>query len=567
MLELPLRQVATLLLESAIRIAPPDTREWGEAMRGELSYVDGQWAGLMWAFGGAGMMVKYALISIFIPGRGQGIPPGDELFAKSVSLGKTALVGGAGCILAALLFFGAPPFRQAFRVALRPWYFMFQIASGDPQHGFEALAKRAQSQHDPEGLAFCAVRIENSRESARLAEEAVRLNPNLLWVYAVVGMRYPELPQIGPWMARLEQWDAQNSLFHLIEAQSVDLAHFGPGARTPPSREQDEAWRTAMSAVFRSPRFDDYLDRVAELNRKVIPRYGFYDPYEVESRDQLDLPVTAFDNSERFAKSLLRTGEDLEARGDRKGALEKYWTVAHFGQVIDSQGRTGFEHLIGTSLQAMAYKQLQAFSVKGGNQADAALFAYLAAKFDPLSGEHPGFPGESAFGLDTAKRNAAVVQISGLMILVFSGLLVIAAAILLIGGSASRRTPSAAQRAKPVATLILSSSAVGLLFSSVTLYLTYRPYWYIFQSAVLNGGRSQARDLIYFLNETKLPAGVSPRAYLLLHSLVYSGSPNFLFYVWTGVTLLGLIGLALILLRHFLSRPRVNRLQNHPRVP
>jgi len=310
------------------------------------------------------------------------------------------------------------------------------------------------------------------------------------------------------------------------------------------------------------------LDRVAGLNRRVVPRYGFYDPYEVASRDQLDLPDTAFENSQRFAKSLLRAGEDLEARNDRKSALEKYWTVAHFGQTIDAQGRTGFEHLIGTSLQAMAYRQLQAFFVKGGDQAEATLFAYLAAKFDPLSGEHPGFPGESTFGLDTAKRNAAVVQISGLMILVFSGLLVIAAGILLVGGLASRRTPSPAQHAKPVATMVLLSSAAGLLFSSVTLYLTYRPYWYIFQSAIVTGGRSQARDLLFFLNDTKMPPGASPRVVnLLLHSLLYSGSPDFLFYVWTGVTLMGLIGLVLIFLRHFLGRPRVNTLQNHPRVP
>ncbi len=193
MQELRLRQAAALLLDYAIRIAPPASREWGQAMRGELSFVEGHWAALAWAFGGASVMAKQALMSIFIPGRGQGIPPGEELFAKNLSLGKAALVGGAGCVLAALLFFVAPPFRQAFRVALRPWYFMFQIASRDSQHGFQALAKRAESQHDPEGLAFCAVRIENSRESARLAEEAVRLNPNLLWAYAVVGMRHPEM--------------------------------------------------------------------------------------------------------------------------------------------------------------------------------------------------------------------------------------------------------------------------------------------------------------------------------------------------------------------------------------
>ena len=49
MLETPLRHAANTLLESAIRIAPPDTREWGQAMREELRYVEGPWAAVMWA--------------------------------------------------------------------------------------------------------------------------------------------------------------------------------------------------------------------------------------------------------------------------------------------------------------------------------------------------------------------------------------------------------------------------------------------------------------------------------------------------------------------------------------
>ena len=160
--------------------------------------------------------------------------------------------------------------------------------------------------HDPEGLAFCAVRLQDPRESARLAEEAVRLDPNLLWVYAVVGMRNPGLPETGPWVEKLEQWDPQNALFHLITAESIEQAHFRRGVWTPPTQEQERAWQSAMAAAFQSPKFDDYLDRVAQLNRRVVPRYGFYDPYEVESRDRIDLPVHAFQNSERFAKLLLQ---------------------------------------------------------------------------------------------------------------------------------------------------------------------------------------------------------------------------------------------------------------------
>ena len=558
MLEIQLRQAATVLLESAIRIAPADTRDWGQAMLGELNYVEGRWAPAMWALGGASVLAKQALASLLIPGaRGQGLVPDGGIFAKSAALRKAALAMGGACVLAALLFFAAPPFRQAFQVALRPWLRMYQIASRDFQPGFEALAKQAEMRHDPEGLAFCAVRLQEPRESARLAEEAVRLDPNLLWVYAVVAMRNPGLSETVPWVEKLKQWDAQNALFHLITAESIEQSHFRRGVWSQPTEEQKRAWQSAMAAAFQSTRFDDYLDRVAQLNRRIVPRYRFYDPYEVQSRNQTDLPIHAFENSERFAKSLLHEGADLEARGDRKGGRDKYWTVARFGQLIDSQGRTDLERWMGTSLQAMAYDQLRASSEKGGNEAEAALFGYLAEKFDPVKGKHADFPGEAAFGLKTAERNAAVVQISGLMILIFFGLVAIATSILIAGSRRGARP--VAQRAKPVATMVVLTSAVGLLFSSTTLYLTYRPYWYIFQSAILNGDRVPTSDLRFFLTSLPVFPGVSPRgSVVLMNALLYSGSPSFLFYVWTGVTLLGVSGLVLIFLRHLLGRPHAH---------
>ncbi len=555
MLETQLRQAATALLESAIRIAPPDSRDWGRAMMGELPYVEGSWAGTLWALGGSSVLAKQALASFIIPGRrGKGIVPDGGLFAKSATLRKAALAIGGACVLTALLFFAAPPFRQAFQVALAPWYHPHQLASSNADPGFRALAKRAEMGHDPEGLAFCAVRLQDPHESARLAEEAVHLDPNLLWVYALVAMRNPRLSETGSWVEKLEHWDSQNALFHLITAESIEQAHYRQGVWSPPTPEQERAWQGAMAAAFQSPKFDDYLDRVAQLSRRVVPRYGFYDPYEVESREQIDLPIHAFQNSERYAKSLLNSGADREAKGDGKGGREEYWTVARFGQLIDSQGRTGLEHWMGTSLQSMAYRQLQASSQKEGKQSEAALFGYLAAKFDPVKGEHAGFPGESAFGLNTARRNAEVVETSGLMILLFSGLVVVATLIVIAGSRRGKRP--VAQRARPVATMVVLTSAVGLLFSSITLYLTYRPYWYIFHSAILNGDRVGTSDFRYFLNFTPTLPGVSPRGYhVLVNALLYSGSPSFLFYVWAGLTLLGVIGLALILLRRILGRP------------
>ncbi|MFZ0961684.1 MAG: hypothetical protein WAO35_12325, partial [Terriglobia bacterium] len=547
MLEAHLRQASTALLESAIRIAPPYAREWGRAMEGEINYVEGSWAVAMWALGGAGVLAKQTLASLFIPGRrGHGMAPDGGLFAKTVSLRKAMLAICGGCVLAALLFFAAPPFRQGIRISLAGWQNVLFVTPSGGQPGLAALAQGAEARHDPEGLAFCAVRLQNSHESARLAQDAVGLDPTLIWVYAVVAVRHPDLPQISQWMSKLQQWDPQNALFPLITAESIDIYLLNKARGLSPDeirREwaKDPVWQNALAAAFVSTKFDDYLDRLKQIDRRVVLRYRFSDPDELLSGDESDLPSYAFWDCQRFAKSLLQSGNGLEVQGDRKGAAERYWAVARFGQMMDSEAHSDDEGWVG--LQAMAYKELQALSAKEGNPGEAALFSYLGEKFDPARTGH-ALVQERMFDRDIVLRNAAVLQISSLMMIIFSGVIVLAALVLIV---ASRRgARPATQRFNPVTTVVALAGAVGLLVSSATVYLTYRPYWYILQSTILNGDRSHARDLREFLMAAQvLPGSVSDSSYLLR---------NFRFYFWTGVTLLGVIGLALILLRHFLGR-------------
>ena len=557
MLEMKLRRAATVLLESAIRIAPPHARDWGLAMMGELSHVEGTWAPTVWAIGSSSVLARHALVSLIVPDRRDGgLVPDGGLFAKSVPLRQAALVTGGVCVLAAFLFFAASPFRQAFGVAMEPLSYVYQMASHNQQPGLEDLAKQAEIRHDPEGLAFCAASLMKPGENTRMAEEAVRLDPNLIWVYAVIALRQPGFPENSPWLDKLERWDSQNALFYLIKAESIAYVSFYRRRPSPLTQEQEQAWQRAMAAAFHSPKYDDYLDRVAQLNRLVVPRYGFYDPFEVVGRDRTDMPAHALENSERFAQLLLHSGAALEAKGDRKGGREQYWTVARFGQLIDSQGRTDREHWMGTTLQAMAYRQLQASAEKEGNQPEAGIFGYLAAKADLVKGERPIFPKQSAFGRDSSERNAAVVKISGLMILIFSGLVAMTTSILILG---SRRTAwPAVQRAKPLATFVVLTSAVGLLFSSITLYLTYRPYWFIFQAAIQSGERVPTRDLHEFLGATWNLPGVPLHTYLSLDPLICSCLLSYRFYVWAGAALLGLVSLGIILLRQIQPRPWVD---------
>jgi hypothetical protein len=396
------------------------------------------------------------------------------------------------------------------------------------------------------------LRLANAGQSARLADEAVRLDPNLLWTYAVVAVRHPELPQIQQWLPRLERCDPQNALFQFISAESIDIQHVASASKLPvkdwkKGRETDPAWRNAMAAAFLSPKLDDYLDRLEQLDQRVERRYGFEDPQELFAGEQADLPSYTFWDTERYGKSLLRLGESLEARGNRKEASDSFWAVAHFGQVMDSQAHTSYEHWLGAGLQAMAYKHLQVLSGREGKPREAALFAYLGRKFDPVTGERQR-EREWVFGSYISRRNAAVLQISSLMMLMFSGLLVIAASVLIAG----RRRGHGWRTSSPRMTVLALISAVGVLLSSATLYLTYRPYWYIFQGVMLKGETSQTEDLRSFLWATRMfPGELSLRLPV---------------YFWTGVILAGIAGLILILLRHVRPPPRLNQAQPHPRA-
>lgn len=556
MLEKPLRQAATRLLEAAICIAPSEVRGWGEAMLSELPHIKSGWAGLSWALGSTVVLAKHALISLLIPWRrSPGVPSSSGLLTKGVSVRKAALVSAGVCALAALIFFAAPPFRQGLRISLAPWRAIYQLNRPMDQPEFRAFTKQAEARRDPEAMVFAAVRLADGNESARLADEAVRIDPALRWACAIVAARHSTLPEVRRWLPELARWQPQNALFPLITAQLRDLDHIAQASHLPPAELHvrsvtDPVWQKAMAGAFASPEFDDYLGRLHDLDREVARRYHITDPYAILSAEEYGLPSLASANAQQFAKSLLQSGAKLEDRGNQNGAAGKYWTVARFGQVIDSQARTDSEHRMGVALQAMAYQKLRALAEREGNGHEAALFSYLVKQNASLASERHQ---ERLFGWYVTSRNATVLQISGLGMLFFSALLVVAASLLIVGS----RKGGWWRRARSGITVVALTGGVGLLLASATVYLTYRPYWYIFQSVMQNGDAGQARDLLRFLAAAQFPPGPRGNPLFWLHFPVY---------FWAGVIFAATAALVFVLLRHAREHTRPNEIQTNPRV-
>jgi len=375
------RRVATLLLRFAIWIAPHDTLDWGNGMLSELNHVQGSWAAVIWAMGGAAVLAKHAVLAVILPGRHRRtVSSAGELFAKEGPMRKTTLAAIVACTVASLLFFLAPVFRQAFHVSLAQWHDVLHIRrpldyqESDPE--LEGLARKADQNHDAEGLAFAAIRHWNESESARLANEAVHLDPKLTWIYAVIAVQHSSLSEIDRWVPELEQWDSQNALPHFIVAEKIDIDQVVREKIPHRVEEQPPAWQNALAAAFGSPRLDNYHNRLKELDRRVLLRYGLNDPYQaIWGERWYGLPtLTAWDSS-RYAQSILESGEILEVQGNRRGAVERYWAVVRFGQMMGSAGGFMMRRVVRD-----AYKQLGTLSEKVWHNEEAAFYASLAAQ-------------------------------------------------------------------------------------------------------------------------------------------------------------------------------------------
>lgn len=547
------RSVAILLLRFAIWIAPHDTLDWGRGMLNELHHVEGNWSALIWAVGGAGVLAKHAVLALILPGgHRRTVSSASELFAKELPMRKATLTATAACIAASLLFFLAPVFRQAFQVSLAQWHDVFHVdqrwLGRGPDPELQALAQKAEQNHDAEALAFVAIRTENPSEAAGLADEAVHLDANLTWVYAAVAVQYSYLPQIDRWVTDLKKYDPQNALPYFIVAEKIDIDAVSPKTNRPvfakgiasgAESHENPIWQSAMAAAFLSPKLDTYLDRVKALDRKVLLRYHVDDPFQAMTDGYSwwrGLPSYSAWDSSRYAQSVFEAGEALEARGDREGALQKYSAAARFGQMMGSTDTFWVPRVA-----QEAYKRLASLSLQSANKEQSQLYAALADQADQTQKEEMVSRRNRFIGNEVSSWNAFLVRVSGVALLFSFGLLLVCAAGVIVRGKSLRLT---ALRPSPLTLGIGFTGALGTLLASAVLYVSYRPYSEIFQTFIRKGEDASLSDLASFLGATQIPLGAD--SFLGVYGAAYE--------FWGIVTVLCVLVLSFAVFLHFRHR-------------
>jgi hypothetical protein len=329
-------------------------------------------------------------------------------------------------------------------------------------------------------------------ESARLAEEAVHLDPKLTWLYAVGFGRFSSDSQTDRWVRELQEYDPQNALPYFVIAAKInrDLSK----ARGIAPRVQDEpaVWQNAMGTAFQSQKFDNYCSQFKALEHRVLLRYSFDDAGRLRCPGMGPGFATA-----EYAASVLEAGEALEARDDRKAAREKYLAIARFGR-MSGLGRGSFMNEVVQS----AYKHLEALSEKEGHHDQAELYAYLADQTDRAEKEE-----ETAWEImvrdgDVTRWDALLARASALSLLFSAGVLLACFLMVIVRGRFLRLGPLRPGRL----TLILGAcGSIGLLLSSAILYATYKPYGEVFQRFINTGDETEMPDFRGFISQAEIP--------------------------------------------------------------
>ncbi|HET7100368.1 MAG TPA: hypothetical protein VFJ52_04390, partial [Terriglobia bacterium] len=343
------------------------------------------------------------------------------------------------------------------------------------------------------------------------------------------------------------------------EREDIQLSTRSAGGLFHPL-EPGAAWMQAMAGAFSSDRLDDYTDRLRTVDRAVARRYGLSDPsLVVDWRDENNLPANATWDSFRYAKLAIASGDALEAHGDSNGAIEKYLTVIHFLHAVNSHGTYPFFF---DSLMPTFYTRLATVYKKMGNTPQSAYFAGLAVTARHEWEQH-GLQWRSEMEnrgsiSGVTPWNALVVEASNVAMLASFSLLLIALIVVL---ARSRTLRPSGLRMGPVATALGFLGSVGLLVSSVALYVAYRPYAAIYSNFIQTGDASQLAALREFLEFTRSPIGTQMYRPLPGHHGVFAISPYvsthaFTFYFWLAVTVLGVASLAAMGGWHLVKRFR-----------
>lgn len=537
MADTSVRKLASRLLSSMAALSPPDVRVWAEAMNSELHHVQGEWEALFWAMGGMRVLMISTLIC-WIRKKRRGIPVSSARFAdlKDSPVRRLARFLGWAAVAISFLLLLAPSLRQGISTSVASLHSALDNGASSEQFMLK-LGAEAREQHDAAGMAFVALHVQGSSDRNEMESEAVKLNPHLMWIYAMQSDPTFASAGIRDSIRRLEAWDPENAVPYLVEADLI----FAEKCREHNYRscgfqlvENDRRWHQLMAEAFHARKYDSYLARRLDLDRSVMRRWRLHDPLLVFNGYWTGYGAQSI---RLYAEYLLELGRRFAAGRDFNQAYKAYSAVAHFCEMVQAEGQTDFERMVVVTPQLEAYRRLQTLAELRGDLAESDLLAYEIRQLQRQLREIK----ETSAASGAFRVLAVIVQVATFIVLISLGMILF----WLIGKCVLRSFSGSAMPGwRFLCSLMGMVGVMGLLFGLLTLYLSYQPYSEAFKNFMESKGTSQFRTFHFIFATFWVLPGAMERVW---YSHVLG------VYFWSGFIAIG-TGLVILVLGRMIKK-------------
>jgi hypothetical protein len=519
-----------------VMLWPSDTRDWALAMQAELPQMESTQQSLQWLAGGIMSLGKAWWNGALSSDNKKDLAPVKKPGIFAISLAVAALAA----------FFSVPSVHQGFTAVANSWR---QDYYGN-QTNFQRMAREAEASHDAKTLAFLSARMSTPEENARLADEAVAIDPSLTWIYIKgAGSNYvfSQIPEKRAWMQKLEKWDSDNAMPYLMEAavRSNEIFYANNLHVSNELLIVDPIWRADMEKAFAAPRYDSYYDRGMDLQQSVLKTHNLRQPNDI-ARGISESYGPGLGQAQTYAKLLLKQAKDAQQKGDTATAAHLAWSILQFTERTRSTVHGDYARIALDSATQPACAFLQPLEAATGHADVAKLLASQNATLTKrLAEKNPYY---ATYLRRQHDATGTILHSSAAGLLLFGGAILLSALVLAVASL----IPSWKEgRAYRWACTCVRFAPAGLAAATALMALTFAPYLNTVND-YLGGMRTPAT--LDALMSVEISLYQFPnRIFNPLNQAMYVP------YLWTVLLVVVIIAGALFLGRN-VSRPRTPRI-------
>jgi uncharacterized protein (TIGR03435 family) len=440
-----------------------------------MDETTGAFESLLWSLGGIMLFTRSVVSSVLDWLR---LPAGSSTSnmtsgtKEPPSLPRRSRLFTAAVLVAATLLFLSPDGREAIRTVRASWN-NFQQSPSDRQV-LEKLAARAEKENDATMLAFVAFSIDDPERATALADRAVSLDPNLVWIYGTVHLSAAGRDQR---LQHLQVADPGNAVPVILAADSVadEIGAIYPKHLSPAQIQAmlagNPKWMALMTHAFTLSRFDSYEQRRFQLTSRVWNREKDLSP-AIVCRGSWP-HGNPFGALWIFSTIRVPAAEKAFAAGDPKDGDRLLGEVDSFGErMADNPDSTLLGRAVGLDLVNSANFELAKLYNRAGRITDAQK---VRSRIQQVKERQAGLWNHAWFTQKRSTFRRAGLLVQGFSILaVLSGLAALAVILLL------ELWPARLGNRKAVWWRILCRIAdyapAATLLSSVALLLSFIPF-------------------------------------------------------------------------------------------